>query len=166
MAVDEKFRVASVTRLSERRERHAPATRSGWLVSWSSSEGPFVDYEGNTDGPLRAATTIRLDETIARNAIAARQELVLTLTSDRPDRPIIIGLVQSSLDGNALRAEPHEVKVDGKHLILEAKERLELRCGKASLILTKDGKVLVRGAHISSCSSGVNRVRGGTVEIN
>ena len=42
----------------------------------------------------------------------------------------------------------------------------ELRCGKASITLTRAGKVLIRGAYLLSRSSGVNRIKGGSVQIN
>ena len=41
-----------------------------------------------------------------------------------------------------------------------------LRCGKASITLTREGKVLIKGAYLSSRSSGVNRIKGGSVQIN
>jgi hypothetical protein len=56
--------------------------------------------------------------------------------------------------------------VDGQELVLEGYKRIELRCGKASLILTEEGKVLVNGTYISSTSSGAHRIRGGSVDIN
>jgi hypothetical protein len=56
--------------------------------------------------------------------------------------------------------------VDGKVVEIRGAERIEIRCGKASLILTKEGKILLQGTYISSQSSGVHRVRGGSVEIN
>jgi hypothetical protein len=43
---------------------------------------------------------------------------------------------------------------------------LVLRCGKARITLTRAGKVLVEGTYISSRSSGVNRIRGGSVHLN
>jgi hypothetical protein len=51
-------------------------------------------------------------------------------------------------------------------MIVSAKEQLVLRCGKASITLTKAGKVLIRGEYVQSRSSGVNRIRGGSVQIN
>jgi hypothetical protein len=167
MARDNKSRLAPVTRISDRPKRSAPTTQSGWLVAWSSTEGGLVDFAGNPHGPLRAARTIALDEKSARQAIATRQELVLSFTVGRPDRPIIVGIVQAEgCLGTVAADRLVDVKIDGKSFIVEAKARIEFRCGKASLILTQDGKILARGAHISSSSSGVNRVRGGTVEIN
>jgi hypothetical protein len=50
--------------------------------------------------------------------------------------------------------------------MVSAKEQLVLRCGKASITLTKEGKVLIQGAYVSSRSSGVNRIKGGSVQLN
>ena len=55
---------------------------------------------------------------------------------------------------------------DGQRLIVSAKEQLVLRCGKASITLTKAGKVLVEGTYLLSRSTGVNRVKGGSVQLN
>ena len=41
-----------------------------------------------------------------------------------------------------------------------------LRCGEASITLTRAGKVLIRGTYILTRSSGANRVKGAAVEIN
>ncbi|MEW5071937.1 hypothetical protein AB1P14_09365, partial [Pseudomonas aeruginosa] len=38
--------------------------------------------------------------------------------------------------------------------------------GKASITLTRAGKVIIRGAYLSSRSTGVNRIKGGSVQIN
>ena len=52
------------------------------------------------------------------------------------------------------------------HLDVSAGEQVTLRCGKASLTLTAPGKVLLRGAYVSSRSSGVNRIVGRSVQID
>jgi hypothetical protein len=59
-----------------------------------------------------------------------------------------------------------EVDADGQRMIVSAKEQIVLRCGKASITLTKAGKVLIQGTYVLSRSSGVNRVKGGSVKIN
>ena len=41
-----------------------------------------------------------------------------------------------------------------------------MRCGEASITLTRAGKVLIRGAYVLSRSSGANRIKGAAVEIN
>ena len=56
--------------------------------------------------------------------------------------------------------------VDGQRLVVTAKEQLVLRCGKASITLTSAGKVLVQGTYLSNRSTGVLRLKGGSVQIN
>ena len=51
-------------------------------------------------------------------------------------------------------------------MIVSAKEQLVLRCGKASITLTKAGKVMIQGSYVLSRSTGVNRVKGGSVQLN
>jgi len=50
--------------------------------------------------------------------------------------------------------------------VLKAKQEIVLECGRASITLTSAGKVLIRGAYLSSRSSGVHRIKGASVEIN
>lgn len=59
-----------------------------------------------------------------------------------------------------------EARVDGKRLVLEAENEIVLRCGAASITLTRDGKILVRGTYVETHSRGVNRIKGGAVRIN
>ena len=49
---------------------------------------------------------------------------------------------------------------------VEAAEKLELRCGKASLVMTADGRITVRGRNLVSHASESNRIRGGSVHLN
>ena len=50
--------------------------------------------------------------------------------------------------------------------LLRTEEEIVFECGKASITLTKSGKILIRGAYLLSRSSGVNRIKGGSVQIN
>ncbi|MCS6326163.1 MAG: hypothetical protein H8K06_03605 [Nitrospira sp.] len=61
---------------------------------------------------------------------------------------------------------PKEMVIDGERLIIEGKEEIVLRCGSGSITLRKDGKIVIRGAHILSRSSGPHRIQGGSVSIN
>lgn len=58
------------------------------------------------------------------------------------------------------------IKMDGERLVLKAEREIELRCGEASIVLTRAGKVLIRGAHIVSRSRGANKVKGAFIELN
>ena len=49
---------------------------------------------------------------------------------------------------------------------MTADREITLRCGKASITLTGAGKLLLHGAYLLSRSLGVNRIKGGSVQIN
>ena len=59
-----------------------------------------------------------------------------------------------------------EAKVDGRRVEFTAEQEIVFRCGKASIILTRAGKVLIEGEYVLTRSSGVNRIKGGSVQIN
>mgnify|MGYP001038238430 CR=1 FL=1 len=71
--------------------------------------------------------------------------------------PLILGLIRPLLP---------EVEADGEKLVLEARREVTLRCGKASIHLTADGRVTIRGTQVLSRSDGPNRVQGASVQLN
>ena len=102
---------------------------------------------------------------VARSTVAVTQaeigkEVVLTFERGDLRMPIILGILQCAA------APGHEVHLDGERLVLSADKEIVLKCGESSITLTRAGKVLIRGAYLSSRSSGVNRIKGGSVQIN
>ncbi|MBS0422964.1 MAG: hypothetical protein JSR71_00695 [Proteobacteria bacterium] len=95
------------------------------------------------------------------------QQVVLMFEANDPAKPIIMGVLQGA-EGWPLDQHPAQVEVDadGQRMMVSAKEQLVLRCGKASITLTKAGKVLIQGSYVLSRSSGVNRIKGGSVQLN
>lgn len=93
--------------------------------------------------------------------------VVLMFDRGEPARPIIMGLLAGAA-GWPSDHVPAEVEVDsdGQHMVVSAREQLVLRCGKASITLTRAGKVLIQGTYVSSRSTGVNRIKGGAVQLN
>jgi len=55
---------------------------------------------------------------------------------------------------------------DGERVRVTADERIELRCGKASIVMEKDGHITIRGTYLVSHASAANRIRGGSVNLN
>jgi hypothetical protein len=92
--------------------------------------------------------------------------LVLFEMAD-PERPIVIGVLREA-SAWPLAEPPAQVQVDsdGQRMVVTAREQLVLRCGKACITLTRAGKVLIEGSYVSSRSTGVNRVKGGSVQLN
>jgi hypothetical protein len=91
------------------------------------------------------------------------REVALMFEGGDPRRPVIMGLMH--VPGAATAKRP-EARVDGERVELSAEKELVLRCGKASITLTRAGKILIRGAYLLARSSGVNRIQGGSVQIN
>lgn len=110
---------------------------------------------------LHARTTVEL------RAPHIGRPVLLVFENADPSRPIIIGTVREE-QRFVPQAKPGSVEVDadGECLVVTAKEQLVLRCGSASITLTRDGEVLVRGTRVSTHASGVNRIKGGSVQIN
>lgn len=147
--------------------------RVGRIVSIDERGQVFVDFPDNTNGAVAARFTSSLKLQRLRKAISGGREVLLVFENNDPNFPIIIDTMHSLLDeapessNLVLEAEkPEDVIVDGKKITLDAKEEIVLRCGKASITLTRAGKVLIRGEYLLSRSSGVNRIKGGSVQIN
>jgi hypothetical protein len=123
---------------------------------------PLVQYPSQSgSAALSARTVIDLHGShIGRN-------VVLMFEDSDPSRPIIVGVLREGNDFPLVEQPGQvEVDVDGQRLIVSAKEQVVLRCGKASITLTKAGKILIDGTYVLSRSSGTNRIKGGSVQIN
>jgi hypothetical protein len=123
---------------------------------------PLVLYPGQ---PGTAAVFAR--SVVGLHGSHIGHEVILTFEAGDLAKPIIMGVLRDGED-RPLAERPGQVEVDadGERLIITAKEQLILRCGKASITLTNAGKVLINGSYVVSRSTGVNRVKGGSVQIN
>jgi hypothetical protein len=103
------------------------------------------------------------------------REIVIAFESGDITRPIVLGVLIRPGDPEpadlrvatpTVRRPIVQATMDGEQLVLTAQNELVLRCGQASLTLTRAGKILIRGTYLLSRSSGVNRIKGGSVQIN
>ena len=137
--------------------------RIGTLVGFVDNGcTPLVIYSGQ---PGSAALPARA--TLDLHGAHIGREVVLMFEDSEPRRPIVMGCLRHK-EACPLTERPDQVEVDadGERLVVSAKDELVLRCGKASITLTKAGKVLIQGAYVSSRSSGVIRIKGGSVQLN
>ena len=58
------------------------------------------------------------------------------------------------------------VDVDGKRVRIVAQDEIVLQCGEASVTLRRNGRIVIRGTYVETCSEGTNRIKGGQVRIN
>jgi len=138
----------------------------GVLLGFDPRGEPRV--AGSHDRPLSARSIVPLT-----HADLGR-EAILAFEGGDPEKPIVLGLLQPQQTNQTDQAKPTregapspvEVKLDGERLVVTSHKEIALRCGEASITLTRAGKVLIRGAHLVSRSSGMNRIQGGVVHIN
>ena len=148
--------------------------RLGWVAGIHASHGLLVDFPGNPNGAVAARSTLALDAKAVEAAVKDRQGAVLQFEDGDPRRPVLMGLVQSTsatpmLD--ALLSEPKpreraEAGVKGKRVVLEGKDEIVLACGDATIILRRNGVIVMRGQEIESRSTGRNVIRGRKVALN
>jgi len=116
----------------------------------------LVTLHGRTDAPALAAHSL-----VALRAEDAGREALVAFVGAAPPRPVVLGLLRG-----AATQPPVSLAEDGERLVIRGDREIVLQCGKASITLTRAGKVLIRGAYVLSRSSGANRIKGGSVQIN
>ncbi len=154
----------------------------GHFVGLSAEGKPLVEFNENPQpDALIAVSTVNL----TRQQIG-RQVALLFAEGDL-SKPVILGLLHSPLyslldsfaaeepqatqappadSASAENAQPTAALVDGEAVLIEGKKEIVLRCGEASITLTRAGKIIIRGKYLLSRSSGVNRILGGSVQVN
>lgn len=130
---------------------------------------PMIVLAGETRA-CEALTLLRFPSAdAASKALLGRPVMVLVTAGP----PVILGAVSQRLwetrEGEELEATlpaTPAVEVDRKRVELEASDEIRLTCGKSSLVLRRDGTVVLRGVTITSRAAQTNKIRGGTVSIN
>jgi len=152
----------------------ATGTCVGRIADVDEDGRPLVTFPGNQGEPVLARSTLDAPARAGEDPERLRDEpVLLVFENGDPGLPIIVGLVRQTLRPDPVRPEmeldvgaSRDVVVDGHRLVLEGKREILFRCGKSSMLLRPDGKVLIRGTHLVSRASGPNKIRGGSVDIN
>ncbi len=157
----------------------------GVFIGVDTNGSPLVKYdESSSSDAVVAITTLPIDP------INVGRQVALMFVNGEADQPIIIGYIRSQLidmldamevapvtsmddfkrkdkdmENAALAGAEHAV-IDGKKVVINGDEEIILKCGDSSITLTKAGKIVIRGKYILNRSSGVNRILGGSVEVN
>jgi hypothetical protein len=131
-----------------------------------------VEFAGGPPGGIRARASVALDDHAFAEAARERREALLLFENGDPSLPVVVMLLRS-------RPSPVErvlvghladvgkvARVDDRHLVIEGKEEVVIRCGKAALTLRRDGTIVLRGVNVVSQAEQVYKVRGGKVQIN
>jgi hypothetical protein len=125
--------------------------------------GPLVRYRGcpSPGGLVARAAAAVTDTDVGRRA-------ALMFEGGDPGQPILTGLLH--FDDDEREAHPAldglRVEEDDQRIDIKLSKAISLSCGKATILITPAGKILLRGKYVLSRASGVNRLQGGSVRIN
>ena len=90
--------------------------------------------------------------------LAEGDAVLVWLPATAEERGVVLGRVGATRpDGDSAR--PGE-------LLIEARQRLTLKCGDGSIVIREDGKILIKGRDLVSHATRMNRIKGGAVQIN
>lgn len=124
----------------------------------------FVQPDGAVDGPLLRARTL-----VDLHADHIGAQVLLTTVpgaAGGPEQHVLLGVLRDGRRVADRSVGQVDVEVDGERFVVQARRQLVLRCGKASITLTQAGKILLDGTYVVSRSSGANRIKGASVQLN
>jgi hypothetical protein len=129
----------------------------GIFLGFDDAASPLVVFPGNPEEtalPARSLTGLTAD--------MIGSEVALLFQEGDPVRPLIVGRIVEP----ARKAASLQVVRDGERVRIIGEERIELRCGLATILMEKDGRITIRGTFVTSQASASNRIRGGSIDLN
>ena len=121
--------------------------------------------------PARLVSGLDRNELIKDEYVG--REVLVVFPEGNTDIPVIIALMENPIDQlvsleieDDEKKQEKDFKIDGKQVTIEAENEIVMKCGKASILLRNDGKIIIKGTHLLSRSSGPNRIKGASVGIN
>lgn len=133
----------------------------GRLAGFDLLEQPLV-----ADLPFLPGQVVPARSTIALRREMVGEQVVLMFEGGQPERPIILGVIQNQHDTTSSLPTGLHAQVDDERMVLSAEREIVLRCGDASITLTRAGKVIIKGNYIVSRSAGYNKLKGAAIDIN
>jgi hypothetical protein len=142
-----------------------PAAVTARLRGFDLDDRPLIVGLPDLPGEIVPAVT----------SVSLRRDMVdstVVVLFDQGDvrRPIIVGVLQDRLAPPAEAAlGPAQrvlVQADDERVVVTAEREIVLRCGDASITLTRAGKVLIKGTYVLSRARGYNKIKGAAVDIN
>ncbi|MEZ0206668.1 DUF6484 domain-containing protein [Ideonella sp.] len=134
----------------------------GRLHGFAADESPLISNLVCAPGRVVAGRT-----TVSLRSSMRGLDVVVLFENGDVDRPIVVGVI----GGDALQqvqALPAAalVEIDGERRVISAEREIVLRCGSASITLTRAGKIVICGTYLVSRSTGPNKIKGGSIDLN
>ena len=160
------------------KENSAPvfesAIMSPAVASIAPTDNPgiiMVKYSKNSSKPARLLSHINRQDLMKKESVG--KQVMIVFENGNPDLPVIIGVMENVLEDLVCMEvttnsdeNSFETNVDGKRIQIEAESEIVLKCGKGSITIKKEGKIVVRGTEIISRASGTNKIKGSNIKLN
>lgn len=133
------------------------ALEIGQLCGLDDEGHPLVLTQRTQEGaPERCWLAVALTEIDIFRLSEHGDRVLLARPDELNGAAVIVGVLRQRADTNVPPAE----------LVLEASERLVVRCGTARIVLFGDGRCEVHAERISQRARGVHAIKGAAVRIN
>lgn len=140
-----------------------PGSDTGWEVVVGTIVGMISSAEALVEIPrISPAAAMKARTAVSLSEKEVGQQAVLAFEDGDLAKPIILGLIKTAANA----AGKVTMGADGDKFVVVADREIELRCGEASITLTRAGKVLIKGEYVLTRAKGVNRIKGAAVSIN
>jgi hypothetical protein len=144
-------------------------TSVGTIVNLIGRGQVTVDiHDGGPNIVARVAET--LSHAQLQSAVSEQRDAIVLFSRGERSQAVVLALVAptqpTALAPAAEEPRPTQALVDGKRVEIRAEDEIVLKCGRASITLRRNGRVVIRGAYLESDSAGVNRIKGAAVKIN
>src|SRR4051812_5607031 len=135
-------------RTDESSDASSGGMRLGRLVAVSGTNRVLVEFPGCA-GPTVARLAVGVDRSRLKRAIELNEVAVLGFDAGDRFRPLVLALLprpdEPAPQAEAAPVDVLQVDVDGRRVRLEGQDEIVLQCGKASVTLRRNGKVIIRG---------------------
>ncbi len=133
------------------------AARVARLLAVDERGQAWVQFDDEI-GAAAASLLITLSGPALEQVMATRAPVLVTQHRGMNQVVAVVGAVAP---GQVLEADG-----DGQRVRLSGEKEVVIACGKSSITLRANGRVIIRGTQIESYSEGTNRIKGGQVRIN
>ena len=136
---------------------------TGYIAEIDDQGYPLVMIDG------QQVTAIKAQFLCPPEQLTPNAQCALMYQEGLQNMPVIMGVFQNpiiALSGDGLTQTPASNGDKQTHKKIEANQSIMISCGKASIALSQDGRVEIRGTSVVQHSTGLNRIRGASVKIN
>lgn len=141
--------------------------RVGQLVAVDERGFAWVNF-GDGGSPVAAAVAFTATRDQLEHVMSVKAPVVVYGDADGLQVVAVVGVALSAPTSPpaATQSPAIEADVDGQRVCLSGEKEVVIACGKSSITLRANGRVIIKGVQIESYSEGTNRIKGGQVRIN